>query len=65
MKIFTYIVTVLAIALIVYNSTKIDFSALFSNESIVALITILASLCAIALLQILRISKKIEAKSRL
>ncbi|WP_397363797.1 hypothetical protein [Olleya sp. R77988] len=64
MKIFTYIITILGIALIAYNATKLDFKGLFEGESIVALITILASVCAIILLQILRISKKIEAKSK-
>ncbi len=64
MKIFTYIVSVLAIALIIYNATKLDFKTIFQGESMIAMITIFASLCAIALLQILRISKKIEIKSR-
>ncbi|AUC75087.1 hypothetical protein [Olleya sp. Bg11-27] len=64
MKSFIHIITFLAAALIIYNATQLNFSALFDKESIVALITILASLCAIALVQILRISKKIEAKTR-
>ncbi|RAJ15018.1 hypothetical protein [Olleya aquimaris] len=64
MKIFTYIITILAIGLIIYNARMLDFSALFEGESIVAVITILAALCAIILLQILRISKKIEAKTK-
>lgn len=64
MKIFTLILNVIAIALIVYNATKLDFNALFKGESMIALITIIAALCAILLLQILRISKKIETKSR-
>ena len=64
MKIFTYIVTILAVALIIYNATKLDTANLFEGESIIAFITILAALCAIILLQILRISKKIESKSK-
>ncbi|APX99214.1 hypothetical protein CLV86_1167 [Lacinutrix venerupis] len=64
MKIFTLILNIIAIALIVYNATKLDFNALFKGESMIALITIIAALCAILLLQILRISKKIETKSR-
>ena len=64
MKPLIYIITFLAAALIIYNATQLNFSALFDKESTVALITILASLCAIALVQILRISKKIEAKTR-
>lgn len=62
MKIFTVILSVLAIILIGFNSTKIDFNDPFSGESALALITILASLCALILLQILRISKRIEAQ---
>lgn len=62
MKVFTIIVTIVGIALIGYNITKIDFSAPFEGQSIVALITIFTSLCAIALLQVLRLSKKVDQK---
>jgi uncharacterized integral membrane protein len=62
MKIFTIILSVLAIILIGFNATKIDLNDPFSGESALALITILAALCAIILLQILRISKRIEAQ---
>ena len=64
MKIFTLILNIIAIALIIYNATKIDFKDFFQGESMIAAITILASLCAILLLQVLRISKKIEEKSK-
>lgn len=64
MKIFTYILSVIAIGLIIFNITKLDTSALFEGQSLIAMITIFAALCAILLLQILRISKKIENKSR-
>ena len=60
MKAFTIIVTIVALALIGYNITMIDFEAPFKGQSIVALITIVASLCAIVLLQILRLSKKVD-----
>lgn len=62
MKIFTIILSVLGIILIGFNSTKIDLKDPFSGESALALITILAALCALILLQILRISKRIEAQ---
>jgi uncharacterized integral membrane protein len=64
MKFFTLIFSLLALALIIYNVTKVNFEAPFQGESTIALITILASLCAILLLQILRISKAIEAKNK-
>lgn len=60
MRVFTYILTVIAILLIGYNLTQINFDAPFEGESSVALITIFAGLCAIVLLAILRVSKKIE-----
>lgn len=64
MKIITYIFTLIAIALIIFNATQLDFNAIIEGKSLTAIITIVASLCAIMLLQILRISKKIEAKSK-
>ena len=64
MKIFTIIFTVIALGLIVFNITKINFDAPFNGDSTIALITILASLCGIVLLQILRISKRILNQSK-
>lgn len=60
MKPFTIVFTVVALALIVFNATKINFEALFEGESIVAIITILALLCGIILLQILKFSKRVS-----
>jgi len=62
MKILTIIISVLALALIVFNFTKVNFEAPFEGESIIALITILAALCAIVMMLILRVSKRIEEK---
>lgn len=64
MKILTLILSIIAIGLIIYNATKLDFQGFFEGESMIAAITILSSLCALLLLQILRVSKKIEEKSR-
>ncbi|MCT4630288.1 hypothetical protein [Winogradskyella sp.] len=64
MKIFIWVLTILAVGLIIFNSTKLNFNALFEGESYTAVITIIAGLCAVILLQILRISKKIEALSK-
>ncbi|MCF6294962.1 MAG: hypothetical protein L3J25_04680 [Flavobacteriaceae bacterium] len=60
MKIFTYILLAIAIILVIYNLTKIDFNDPFNSESIIAFITVFAGLCVILLLAILRLSKKIE-----
>nr|WP_321234593.1 hypothetical protein [uncultured Psychroserpens sp.] len=62
MKYFTILMTIIALGLIIYNATKLDFDNLFEGKSIIALITILASLCAIALLQVLRLSKRVDQK---
>ncbi len=62
MKIFTVIATIVAIGLIGFNITQIDTNAPLEGKSIVALITIFASLCAIVLLQILRLSKRVDDK---
>ncbi|TCK65020.1 hypothetical protein DFQ05_2232 [Winogradskyella wandonensis] len=60
MKVFTIIATIIAIALIIFNATKLNFDALLKGESATAVMTIVAALCAILLLQIFRVSKKIE-----
>lgn len=60
MKIFTIIASVVGLALVIFNATKLNFSALMEGESLTALITILTAASAVVLLQILRVSKKIE-----
>ncbi|GGW58675.1 hypothetical protein DFQ11_101945 [Winogradskyella epiphytica] len=60
MKIFTLILSIIAVALVIFNATKLNFDALFEGESHTAIITIVAACCALVLLQILRLSKKIE-----
>jgi hypothetical protein len=62
MKIFTSFLIFLAVALIVFNITLLDFSEPFKGNSGVALIGVGASFCAILILLIFRTSKKIEEK---
>lgn len=64
MKIFTSILVVIALALIIFNITLLDFDHLFEGNSMVALIGIAASFCAIFILLIFRMSKMIEEKSK-
>lgn len=64
MKIITIIISVIAFALVAFNLTKVNFKAPFSGDSVVALIAIFAGLCAIALMLILNISKRIEDKTK-
>lgn len=64
MKIFTSILVVIALALIIFNITLLDFDHLFEGNSMVALIGIAASFCAIFILLIFRMSKMIEEKTK-
>jgi len=62
MKILSIILSIIALGLIIFNFTKIDFNTPFQGDSMVALITILASFCVILMMGILRTSKRIEQK---
>ncbi len=62
MKHFINVLMIIAILLIGFNLTQVDFSNPFGDESIVAAITVLAGLCTILLLAILKVSKKIDDK---
>ncbi|MCK7589260.1 hypothetical protein M0G43_01605 [Subsaxibacter sp. CAU 1640] len=64
MKIASIILSIMAVGLIVFNATRLNFDALFKGESLIAAIMILASLCAILILQILWTSKRIEKLSK-
>ncbi|MGL2962431.1 hypothetical protein ACSVH2_01270 [Flavobacterium sp. RSB2_4_14] len=64
MKIFTNILIFLAVALIIVNVFLIDFNKPLEGNSMIALIGIVASFCAILILLIFRMSKKIEEKLR-
>lgn len=61
-KAVTGILLIVAIGLIAYNITLIDFQDPLHGDSIIAVIGILASLCAIVLLLIFITSRKIEKK---
>lgn len=62
MKVFIYILLALAFSLIVFNITQLDFNNLFSEDSLIALIGIVAAFCAIFILLIFKMSKSIEDK---
>jgi hypothetical protein len=61
-KKITLILIILALALIAYNVTVIDFSDPLGEDSIVAVIGVVAALCAIVLLLILLTSRNIQKK---
>lgn len=64
MKIFIYILMVIALFLFIFNMTRIDFQDPLGEDSIVAVITTLAAACAILVLAILRTSQQIRNKLR-
>ncbi len=64
MKIVIHILSLIGLGLIIYNATRVDLDSPFQGESITAITTIVAALCAILLLQILRLSKIIEQKNK-
>ena len=64
MKIFNYIVIAVIVGLIAVNATMLDFNNLFQGDSLVALIGIVALLCAICILLIYRTSKLIDEKTK-
>lgn len=57
-----FIFILLAIGLVAYNVTLVDFKNPFEGDSTVALIGVIASLCAIVLLMIFLVSKRIQDK---
>ena len=64
MKIFSIIAQLIAAGLIIFNATHVNLNAPFKNQSLVALITIMACAIVIVLLQILRLSKRIEKEQK-
>ncbi len=62
MKYFKILLSVIALALLVYNVTMIDFSIITEKTSIIAIIGVVACICVLLLLAILHISQKIEKK---
>lgn len=64
MKIFIYILMLLAAVIIIYNATLLDFNDLLGDRSALALIGIVSAACVIVLLAILLTSKAIEKRTR-
>jgi len=61
-KTLTIVLIVIALGLIAYNVTLLDFNNVLEGNSIIALIGIMASLIAIVLIIVFNTSKKIEKK---
>ena len=62
MKIFTNVLVSFALGLILFNISLLDFKHPLEGNSMVAFIGIAASLCAVLILLIFKMSKKIEDK---
>jgi hypothetical protein len=62
MKYFRYVLISIAIILIVYNATILDFNALLQGDSQIALIGILASASVIVLLLILIQAERVKQR---
>ncbi|WP_339840539.1 hypothetical protein [uncultured Maribacter sp.] len=61
-KTISIIFIAIAVALIAYNVTMVNFANPFEKDSTIALIGIMASLCAIILLLVFVTSKRIQDK---
>jgi len=61
-KTISIILIVLAIGLIAYNVTLVNYETPLKGDSIIAIIGIVAALCAIVLILIYLTSKKIQKK---
>lgn len=61
-KVLLTILILLALGLIAYNVTIVDFEQPLQGDSIIALIGIAAALCAIVLLLIYNTSRNIQKK---
>lgn len=64
MKIFSYIVYVLSLITIIVNATKISLEKPFEGESTIAIIGIVASLCAVVLVTLFMVSKKLVEQTK-
>lgn len=64
MKIFIYLLMLLALVVIVYNFTIINYTNFFGRDNTVSLIGILCAACVLVLLAILLTSKAIVKKEK-
>lgn len=64
MKKLIYVLGALALVLVVFNLFQIDFADPFTGDSLIAIIGVVAGLCAVLLLIILLLAKKIQQRMR-
>lgn len=64
MKIITYIIIALSIISIIFNATKINLEKPFEGESTVALIGVVAGFCAIVIMGLFIVAKKVLEQTK-
>lgn len=64
MKIFTYIVITLSLITIILNATKINLEKPFEGESTIAIIGIVASFCAVLIVTLFTVAKKVVDQTK-
>lgn len=64
MKKLIYVLGALALVLVVFNLFQIDYADPFTGDSLIAIIGVVAGLCAVLLLIILLLAKKIHQRMR-
>lgn len=64
MKIFTYIIIALSLITIIFNATKISLEKPFEGESTIAIIGIVASLCAVLIVTLFMVAKKVVEQTK-
>ncbi|MEO0058607.1 MAG: hypothetical protein RLZZ312_254 [Bacteroidota bacterium] len=64
MKIFTNLLIFIAIFMIIFNLTQLDYYNLLSDKNKIAAIGIAASFCAVLILIIFKMSKMIQEKTK-
>ena len=64
MKNLIYVLGAIALVLVVFNLFQIDYNNAFTGDSLVAVIGVVAGLCAVLLLVILLLAKKIQQRLR-
>ena len=60
MKIITYIISIIALVILIFNISKINFEAPLEGDSNTAVVTSIAAGCAILIATLIRVVKKIE-----
>lgn len=56
----SYVISVIAFLIVIYNLTIVNWADPFSGDSIIALIAIMCGVCCVMIMTILRTSKKIQ-----